>query len=227
MKPVRPTLTYLGIAVVAAGFVVILITWGKVGAITAVPLQMPYLLSGGLVGLGLIIGGFAMIGMGWRGGAATLFVPTQVAFGVSGGMAGLGLIGTGLAVLLVQMTRLSTARRTRDLQLLVSDTVEVFAAVRERTDNGSRRLQLPLPRIAESPVAVPSGSNGHASPAQLAAGAQAWEPDVLLVPGGKTFHAPGCRIIAAQATPLRLTTDEAQAAGLRPCRICGAGVASG
>lgn len=61
MKPVRPTLTYLGIAVAAAGFVVILITWGEVGALTAVPLQMPYLLSGGLVGLGLIMTGLTLI----------------------------------------------------------------------------------------------------------------------------------------------------------------------
>ena len=163
-----------------------------------------------------------MIGMGWRGGAATLFVPTQVAFGVSGGMAGLGLIGTGLAVLLVQLTRLSTARRTRDMQALVSETVEVFAAVRARTEDGTRPLQVPLPRLAGHTAAVPSGSNGHATPDQLAAATQSWQPDVLLVPGGKTFHAAGCRIIAAQSAPLRLTTEEAQAAGLRPCRICGA-----
>ena len=178
-----------------------------------------------LIALGLIVGGFAMIGMGWRGGAATLFVPTQVAYGVSGGIAGLGLIGTGLGVLMVQLTRLSTARRTRDLQSLVSDTVDVFAAVRERTGNGSRPLQVPLPRMPASAVAVPGGANRHAVPADgdLAQGAQAWQPDVLLVPGGKTFHAPGCRIVAAHATPLRLTTEEARAAGLRPCRICGAG----
>ena len=61
MKPVRPTLTYLGIAIAAAGFVVILITWGKVGALTVVPLQMPYLLSGGLVGLGLIMSGLTLV----------------------------------------------------------------------------------------------------------------------------------------------------------------------
>ena len=61
MKPVRPTLTYLGIAVATAGFVVILVTWGKVGALTVVPLQMPYLLSGGMVALGLIMTGLTLI----------------------------------------------------------------------------------------------------------------------------------------------------------------------
>ena len=61
MRPVSPILTYVGIVVAAAGFVVIMITWGKVGALTVVPFQMPYLLSGGLVGLGLIMTGLTLI----------------------------------------------------------------------------------------------------------------------------------------------------------------------
>lgn len=61
MRPVSPTLTYIGIVVAAAGFVVLLVTWGKVGALTAVPLQMPYLLSGGLGGIGLVMTGLTLI----------------------------------------------------------------------------------------------------------------------------------------------------------------------
>jgi len=61
MRPVRPTLTYVGIAVVAAGFGVIMFTWGEVAALTVVPLQMPYLVSGGLVGLGLILCGLTLV----------------------------------------------------------------------------------------------------------------------------------------------------------------------
>ena len=61
MRPVPPTLTYIGIAVAAAGFAVIMFAWGRVGALTAVPLQMPYLLSGGLTGLGLILTGLTLI----------------------------------------------------------------------------------------------------------------------------------------------------------------------
>lgn len=61
MRPVSPILTYVGIAVAAAGFVVIMITWGKVGALTVVPFQMPYLLSGGLVGLCLVMTGLTLI----------------------------------------------------------------------------------------------------------------------------------------------------------------------
>lgn len=97
-----------------------------------------------LVAAALIVAGFVMVGLGWRGAAATLFVPSQIAFGVSGGMVGVGLVGTGLGVLMVQMTRLSTARRSREMQALIYETVEVFAAVRQRTADGTRRLQVPL-----------------------------------------------------------------------------------
>ena len=61
MRPVSPALTFAGIVVTVAGFVVILATWGRVAALTAVPLQLPYLLSGGLTGLGLILSGLTMI----------------------------------------------------------------------------------------------------------------------------------------------------------------------
>ena len=61
MKPVRPTLTYIGVAVTAAGFAMIMYTWGEVAALTVVPLQMPYLVSGGLVGVGLILVGLTLV----------------------------------------------------------------------------------------------------------------------------------------------------------------------
>lgn len=104
------------------------------------------------IGALLILAGAVMVGLGWRGAAATLFVPSQIAFGVSGGVVGVGLIGTGLGVLLVQMTRLGTARRSRELDDLIRDTVEVFAAVRARTADGTRPLRGSL-RPGNSPAA--------------------------------------------------------------------------
>lgn len=185
--------------------------------------------SATLIAVGLVLAGFVVIGLGWRGGAATLFIPTQIAYGVSGGMVGVALLGTGLTVLVVQTTRINTARRTRDLQRLVGDTVDIFAAVRERTADGSRRLQVPLPpptapapqQVGWTPPApAATGSNG-ADPAPAVDDAM-WKPDVLLVPGGKTFHAASCRIVASSKNVLHLTAQEAVAAGLRPCRVCGA-----
>lgn len=54
-----PWLVYLGIFVMVAGFSIVTYTWGKVAGLLAVPLQLPYIISGGLVGLGLV-----MLGVG-------------------------------------------------------------------------------------------------------------------------------------------------------------------
>ena len=172
------------------------------------------------IGVGLVVAGFVMVMLGWKGGAATLFVPSQVAFAVSGGMIGLGLIGMGLAVLAVQATRLSTARRSQDLQRLVADTVDLFSAVRARPADGTRRRQVPIPPRPIAPDTADAAelvsSNGQGPPVADAA----FRPHVLLLPGTKTYHWSGCRIVPAAASPLHLTVEEADAVGLRPCRIC-------
>jgi hypothetical protein len=57
-----PMPTYIGIAVAAAGFVLIAFAWGKVAGIADnVALQMPYLVSGGLTGLGLVMVGLTIV----------------------------------------------------------------------------------------------------------------------------------------------------------------------
>lgn len=61
MRPTRPIMTFVGIAVAVAGFVVILFAWGKTASLTAVPLQLPYLLSGGLTGLSLVMVGVTLV----------------------------------------------------------------------------------------------------------------------------------------------------------------------
>ncbi len=61
LRPLSPVPTYLGVAVAALGFVLILIAWGKVAGETNVGLQLPYLVSGGLTGLGLVMVGLTVI----------------------------------------------------------------------------------------------------------------------------------------------------------------------
>jgi hypothetical protein len=61
LRPLSPVPTYIGIALAAAGFVLILIAWNKVAALTNVALQMPYVVSGGLTGLGLVMVGVTTI----------------------------------------------------------------------------------------------------------------------------------------------------------------------
>ncbi|HVU72030.1 MAG TPA: hypothetical protein VHE83_03625 [Mycobacteriales bacterium] len=54
-------LTWCGLVVTAAGFVLIAIAWGEIAARTAVALQLPYLMSAGIVGLGLVLVGMTLV----------------------------------------------------------------------------------------------------------------------------------------------------------------------
>lgn len=61
LRPLSPVPTYLGIAVAAIGFVLIMIAWGQSAGETNVALQVPYLISGGMAGLGLIMVGVTVV----------------------------------------------------------------------------------------------------------------------------------------------------------------------
>ena len=61
LRPLSPVPTYLGIAVAAIGFVLVLFAWGQSAGETNVALQIPYLISGGMVGLGLIMVGVTVV----------------------------------------------------------------------------------------------------------------------------------------------------------------------
>ena len=54
-------LTFIGIGVAIAGFVLILVAWGQVAGETLVYLQLPYLVSAGLTGLGLVMVGLTVV----------------------------------------------------------------------------------------------------------------------------------------------------------------------
>jgi hypothetical protein len=59
-SPDSPFLVYLGLGVVVAGFALLTFTWNKVAGLLVVPLQLPFIASGGLVGLGLVLVGLAI-----------------------------------------------------------------------------------------------------------------------------------------------------------------------
>jgi hypothetical protein len=64
---IRPWLgaagVWLGLLVVAGGFGLIAFTWGRTAGLVNVAQQIPYLVSGGLVGLGLIMTGLLVISL--------------------------------------------------------------------------------------------------------------------------------------------------------------------
>jgi uncharacterized membrane protein len=56
-----PAATYVGVAVAIIGFVLILVAWGQVAGETQVYLQIPYVVSAGLVGVGLVMVGLTIV----------------------------------------------------------------------------------------------------------------------------------------------------------------------
>ena len=57
------TLSWIGVVLALAGFVLIAVGWGQVAGETEVYLQLPYLVSAGLTGLGLIMVGVTLINL--------------------------------------------------------------------------------------------------------------------------------------------------------------------
>lgn len=167
-----------------------------------------------LVGLALIVAGFVMVVLSWKGAAATLFVPTQVAYGMSGGLAGLSLVGIGLTVLNVHFKRLTSVNRSRDLDEIVTQTVGLLVALRDR--KAGVRAPAPEPSAALAGVSS-NGSSAVASRDDH----EAWRPPVAVVPGGRSFHLHTCRVLDGRSTQLlRISAVQAQEAGLSACRTC-------
>lgn len=52
---------WIGLLFAAGGFGLLAYTWGETAALTDVALQVPYLVSGGLIGLGLILLGLLVV----------------------------------------------------------------------------------------------------------------------------------------------------------------------
>jgi hypothetical protein len=53
--------TWLGVALCAAGLVLIAIAWGRTAGLTNVALQTPYVISAGFTGLGLVVVGLTVV----------------------------------------------------------------------------------------------------------------------------------------------------------------------
>ncbi|HVL81188.1 MAG TPA: hypothetical protein VM840_06310 [Actinomycetota bacterium] len=62
--PRSPALVYAGVVSMALGFALTAFTWGRVAGVLSVPLQMPYVASGGLTAIGLVALGSALVATG-------------------------------------------------------------------------------------------------------------------------------------------------------------------
>lgn len=63
-RATSPATTYLGVALVVAGFAVLVVAWGGVAGTLYIPLQLPYLASGGFGGFAILSTGLALLNIG-------------------------------------------------------------------------------------------------------------------------------------------------------------------
>jgi len=61
LKGVPNLATWVGVAVSAAGLVLIAVAWGRTAGLTNVALQTPYVISAGFTGIGLIVVGLTLV----------------------------------------------------------------------------------------------------------------------------------------------------------------------
>ncbi len=66
LSPTSTAPVYLGIVLVLAGFGLLAYTWSRVAGTAIVPLQLPYIASGGFTGIGLVIVGVLAIYLGTK-----------------------------------------------------------------------------------------------------------------------------------------------------------------
>lgn len=58
--------TWSGVALLALGFALLVLAWGRVASFTSVGLQLPWLVSAGFSGLGLVVCGVTVIAVATR-----------------------------------------------------------------------------------------------------------------------------------------------------------------
>ena len=148
---------------------------------------------GGQAGVGLIVLGCILLFLGWNGAASYDRVPSQFPYLISGGLAGLSAIVVGAAVLVVQNQR-------QEQRQLIDAVAELREAV-ERMSLGAGAAQV----------------NGGAAGQRIRNEA---EEAGLLVAGASSFHRPQCRLLDGRSQLRVVSLEDAEVAGLSPCRAC-------
>jgi hypothetical protein len=128
----------------------------------------------------LMAAGIALVVLGWWGAAHSELFIDQVPYLISGGVLGLGLIITAAVVGASALNERSLRELRRDIVLAL--------------------------RMG------PGGVDG---------GAPENRDRVLLVPGGRTYHLPGCPIPEGKQGVEETTLAEAAGRGYVACKLCG------
>jgi hypothetical protein len=144
-----------------------------------------------LTGLGLLC-----LLIAWIGVSGTPLVAKQIPYLVSGGLLGVALITLGGRAFLIEDLRRDAGRLDR----LETMMLELHTTLLKRADAPSFD-----PALLQA-TANGNGSNGHSG--------------LVALPGGVSFHKPGCPMLAGKDAAVSVTPDAAAKRGLVPCPLC-------
>lgn len=139
-----------------------------------------------LIAVGLLITGVVIVLLGWYGAANTNILTEQVPYLISGGL-------LGMALIIVSAVVGSSASLERENRELRRDLTRLLGS------GGSRFTGASI-----GPVRRASSDDGR----------------VVVVPGGRSYHTPGCPI-AEGKNGSEMSLEEAREAGLSTCKLCG------
>ncbi|MGI8794397.1 MAG: hypothetical protein ACR2H3_14690 [Acidimicrobiales bacterium] len=145
----------------------------------------------GRIGMGFAVVGFFVILLAWNGAAGLDYAQGQLPYLISGGAGGMGLVFLGGSLLVAESNR-------RDRAALEDKLQDLIAAV-ERMSAGAA--------LAGASVA------GGASSTAGAAGP-------IVVAGRSSFHDTTCHLVENRPDSAQMSRDQAESAGLKPCRVC-------
>ena len=137
-----------------------------------------------LISVGLLVIGIVFVILGWYGAAHTNILTEQIPYLISGGL-------LGMALIIVAGVMASSATAERDTRELRTDLARAMSGMGTVPHSGG-------------PGLVAAGPDGQ----------------VFIVPGGHSFHEPGCPIVEgkdASSLPLRKAIDQ----GYVTCKLCG------
>ncbi|HWE57824.1 MAG TPA: hypothetical protein VG435_20140 [Acidimicrobiales bacterium] len=225
----------LGGALVVAGFVVVVIGWVGASHTVLVAGQIPYLISGGLIGIGLIfVGAFLYFGH-WvavlvresrERGAEDRDDLALVRRNLEDVSRSLALIAQAVAEAPGSFRPALAGAPVN----LAASAPSIVSPVRPeapsggvgRPDSSAGRLDSSSGRSGSSSGRSGSSSGrsdssaGRSGPSAARSGVDQTAPILLATPTGSMAHRPGCRVLAGKADLRPVQVED----GLKPCGMC-------
>ncbi|MBX6388386.1 MAG: hypothetical protein IRZ08_05200 [Frankia sp.] len=162
-----------------------------------------------------VAGGVLLLGC-YLGVSGEIEVGRQLPYVVSGGFGGLALVGVGCALLIADRIEATAARNiTASTQSRIAEQIDdLHALIVAASGTTAPTAGAPGQAAAAGIPAAP------ASEAVAAAGAPPVDDgSVYAVPGGRTYHRPGCELLAGKAAQ-RVEASAVAGRGLTPCSVC-------